>query len=261
MPTAYTPTPRDKLRALVDRAEQMAYLIKATPAERERAKREAEIQAAAEKYFGVLSGVFGKTFETSPPNDPEAAIVIMRMAQAEEARAALIAELQGVFAAAYISGATGAVAEVGLALTAGFNAEAARWARDRAGELITEIDATTLEVVRKAVERFVTTPGATLQDIIDRLPFGEARARLIGITESTAAFAEGNQSAANALAKKYPDVAVVKTWLTNNDDRVCSICAPLDGAQVAYNSAFPGGIDNPPAHPGCRCSTSYRTDL
>ena len=260
------PTPRAiarrNLRAII--GEVLLLLspaYKLTAREKAAAKREAEIQAAMGRYFSSLSGVFGASFENDPPRDFDAVGVLERNADAKAARALLVDELERILAGGFAGGATATVAEIGLELATGFNPLAAEWAKNAAGTLISEIDDTTLRIVREAVEYFVTTPGSTLGDIISRLPFSEERARMIGITESTAAFAEGNQAAADALAKKYPDVSVVKTWLTNNDDRVCDICGPLDGVQVPHDSPFPGGIDNPPAHPNCRCSTSYRTNL
>ncbi len=45
-----------------------------------------------------------------------------------------------------------------------------------------------------------------------------------------------------------------KEWIVTPDDRLCQICAPLDGEIVPINKQFSIGVDAPPAHPRCRCS-------
>lgn len=140
------------------------------------------------------------------------------------------------------------------------NAEAAAWARKYVGELIKDIDRTTLDAVRTAVQNFVQTPGMTLGDVMNALPFDPVRAEMIAVTEVTRAYAQGQKMAGETLKEKYPDVEVVKTWFTNNDDLVCPICAPLDGMTVPMDDDFPD-IDMPPAHPRCRCWIDYRTNI
>jgi len=44
-----------------------------------------------------------------------------------------------------------------------------------------------------------------------------------------------------------------KEWIVTPDDRLCPICAPLDGAQTEINRTFDGGLE-PPAHTLCRCT-------
>jgi len=39
------------------------------------------------------------------------------------------------------------------------------------------------------------------------------------------------------------------------DDRLCPICAPLDGLTAGLEESFEGGFMRPPdPHPNCRCS-------
>jgi hypothetical protein len=52
-----------------------------------------------------------------------------------------------------------------------------------------------------------------------------------------------------------------KTWFTNNDDRVCDICGPMEGEEVASDESFSSGDDAPPAHVNCRCWVDYNTNL
>ena len=147
------------------------------------------------------------------------------------------------------------------------NEQALDFARNYSYELINKnkggIDATTRDRVSNAISRFIETPGYTLRDISRDLEpiFGLERARQIAITETTRAFAEGNKLAGEELAKEYPDVKVIKTWFTNNDDRLCDICLLNDGEDVELHEAFPSGDDAPPAHVGCRCWMTTSTKI
>jgi SPP1 gp7 family putative phage head morphogenesis protein len=147
------------------------------------------------------------------------------------------------------------------------NDRALDWAQTYSYELIGKatggIDATTRNVVSNVISRFVDTPGFTIGDAINQLSetFGETRARMIAVTEITRAYAQGNQIAGEELKKEFPDVKVVKTWFTNNDDRVCDICGPLDGVEVSIDDQFPGGFDFPPGHVNCRCFVQTRTRI
>jgi hypothetical protein len=141
------------------------------------------------------------------------------------------------------------------------NREAAAAARKYTYDLIQDLTATSRDALRDVISAFVETPGMTLGDVIERLPFDEQRAALIATTEITRAYATGQAEAGAALKEQYPDVRVVKTWFTNNDDRVCPICGPLNGEEVDEDEEFAGEFDGPPGHPGCRCWVSYRTRI
>jgi SPP1 gp7 family putative phage head morphogenesis protein len=141
------------------------------------------------------------------------------------------------------------------------NAEAAKWARDYVYNLVRDINETTQKALQKAIGLFVETPGMILRDIMNLLPFDEARAAKIAITETTRVYAQGNQMAGEALKREYPDLRVIKTWFTNNDDRVCEICGPLEGKVVDIDSDFADNVNNPPAHVNCRCWTQARTKI
>ncbi|EKE07885.1 MAG: minor head protein, partial [uncultured bacterium] len=74
------------------------------------------------------------------------------------------------------------------------------------------------------------------------------RARLIAMTETTRAYAQGNRTMWGASG-----VTDGMEWRTGQDDIVCLICRPLAGKKTTLDGTFPGGRDVPPAHPGCRC--------
>ena len=141
------------------------------------------------------------------------------------------------------------------------NKGAVDWARKYAGQLVKEIDSTTREVIQSSVAAFANTPGMTLADAMAMMPFDTERAQRIAITETTRAYATANILAGQQLKAENPDLKVTKTWFTNNDDRVCDICGPLDGKEVEIDESFDGENDQPPAHPNCRCWTSTGTRI
>jgi hypothetical protein len=104
-------------------------------------------------------------------------------------------------------------------------------------------------LLRKELTNFVTVSGYNMGMLTKGLEpgFGD-NATIIASTESTRAYSEGNLT-----AWKESGVAEGKRWNTNNDGLVCAICQPLDNKVVPLEGEFPGGLDGPFAHPGCRC--------
>lgn len=102
---------------------------------------------------------------------------------------------------------------------AAVNADAAAWARNYVGGLITRVTETTRGAVREAVAAWVET-GAKLSDLVKVLEptFGKQRAELIAATEVTRAFDEAND-------------------------------------RVRQRIGLPATEMKAPAHPGCRCAT------
>jgi hypothetical protein len=57
------------------------------------------------------------------------------------------------------------------------------------------------------------------------------------------------------------DRDVEKVWITNRDDRVCTICRPLERTALSLDESFESGDfvgESPPAHIGCRCVLAYK---
>lgn len=133
------------------------------------------------------------------------------------------------------------------------NTDVLKWAMMYAYELIRGINTTTRQIVAAEVEYFINN-SLTINEMRDRLvsatggAFSPARARRIAVTETTRAYAQGNMA-----AWRRGKVVKGKEWYTSVDSRVCRFCAPLHGVVVPLDDTFPGGIDGPPAHPGCRC--------
>ena len=179
----------------------------------------------------------------------------------------LLALFLPLLSEAAIDGAStleGEVEELGLMLDWTLpNAKAVEWARKYSGKLIKGINTTTKEGVRRALAAWLDTPGSAMSDLFSTLDgmfaFGQSRAQMIGVTEVTRAYFEGNQAAARATEAEGL-VKWKKTWQTNNDALVCvALCAPLHGKSViGTDKEFPDGAgQGPPRHPRCRCWTTY----
>lgn len=87
--------------------------------------------------------------------------------------------------------------------------------------------------------------------------FGEPRADVIAITETTGALSEAELESANiATTAAGSGLIVDARWFTADDERVCPVCEPLHNtAYAVFSIYFPGG---PPAHPRCRCRLEWR---
>ena len=93
------------------------------------------------------------------------------------------------------------------------------------------------------------------------------RSKSIGATETTRAVSNGrnwsfrywqrakNTSEIDFNGKRLPAREVFPVWETEDDDRVCPICGPLDGKPAEQWGIFSEG---PPAHPICRCDVGFK---
>ena len=81
------------------------------------------------------------------------------------------------------------------------------------------------------------------------------RAIGIGITETTSGITAGETSGAE-MYRRETGRLLLPYWLTENDERVCKICGPLDNQPSTFwRHRFAWG---PPAHPRCRCRLEWR---
>jgi SPP1 gp7 family putative phage head morphogenesis protein len=127
------------------------------------------------------------------------------------------------------------------------NKDALHFARTYRYDLIKKITDTTRETVIRAITDWINE-GSPLDALTARLEpiFGDVRAEMIAITETTRAYAQGNQ-----IAWESTGVVGSVRWQTANDDLVCPICGPLNNTEIGI-----GDKDAmPPAHPRCRCWT------
>lgn len=237
----------------------------AEPGRERKLRAEARLARAVKHYLqaqrarvGMVAQMVG-AYKALPPGVAEQIEQALLNAQDNDAAIAAVARvLEGVAGDGVDMFADEAGFDVDWELV---NDKAAKWARKQAGALIADINATTLKLVRNSIGAYIDTPGMTLGDVVKRLgkTFDVRRALRVAVTEVTRAYAEANQIAADELAKEWPSVQVVKEWHTNNDDRVCPLCGPLDGRQVGPGESF-GEFENPPAHPNCRCWVTHRTE-
>lgn len=172
------------------------------------------------------------------------------------------AELHRLFNSAYQDG-------VGLfrdTATIGFdysliNENALSWAHKNSLELVKGIDDTTRSTIRTAISNFVETPGMTVGDVVNQLPFDTGRAFNVARTEITRTYSQAELQSGKDVKKEYPDVRVTKTWDAALNERTCDICGELHGMEIDIDDVFPGGYDAPPAHPNCVCNLRTRTRI
>ena len=87
------------------------------------------------------------------------------------------------------------------------------------------------------------------------------RARNIARTETSAAWNRGMRESIEAGIASG-DIAgdvVAKRWWVTDDERLCELCAPLDGMVVLMDEEFAPGVTEPPLHPSDRCVCQYLT--
>lgn len=77
------------------------------------------------------------------------------------------------------------------------------------------------------------------------------------VTEMTHAASLGVRAAIGQMQPFFP---MRKQWDASLDRKTCGMCAGLDRTVVDASETFPGGIDQPPAHPFCRCSITPFVD-
>lgn len=178
------------------------------------------------------------------------------------------AELHRLFSTAFISGVN--MYDVGSLFSLDysvFNEKAFAWAHKNSLDLIKGrgkekgIDEVTKDTIRAAIGSFVETPGMTIGDVVNQLPFDTKRAFSIARTEITRTYSQAELQAGKETKKEYSDVRVTKTWESALNERTCEICGGLHGVEVDIDEDFPGGYQAPPAHPWCDCGISVRTRI
>ena len=135
---------------------------------------------------------------------------------------AVLAALQGG-ASVGVDAAIAELEALGIGVDWTLVNEAARnWARDYAYSLVNDINETSRRILQQEVSQWVAS-GEHFDRLKEALAdtFGERRARVIAMTETTRAYAEGN----------------IATW-------------------KASGMADYAPATKPPAHPNCRCSLS-----
>lgn len=123
-------------------------------------------------------------------------------------------------------------------------------------EYLSGIEGTTRRAVERAVTLYRAQPGMTVGDLSQVLEgaFSPRRAELIAVTSITEAASQATSVYQAQL--KAAGIASERVWRTNNDERTCAICGPLNGkSEQAWVDRFPKGA---PAHLRCRCVTTLK---
>ena len=167
----------------------------------------------------------------------------MTTPQSEQEYEELIIALALLYYFALYQGANGGAEQVGETIE--IDEGLMLYAFSYVDELMRSVNETTINKASKILSEW---DGVDRDELNARLEtvFSDARAQSIAITETTRAYQLGSIAAWAALGLALEGVQ----WHTQQDDRVCPICSPRNG------QVFEVGVDNPPAHPGCRCWTS-----
>jgi hypothetical protein len=135
------------------------------------------------------------------------------------------------------------------------NTRAADYAKDRSADLVTQIDESTRDMLRRKIADGIAA-GAMREDIIDSIMdsdiFSESRATLIADTE--VAMANGQGGLAGYKEAKAAGVKLKKVWVCDSDP--CPICEENENAgEIDVSDSFPSGDDAEIAHINCLCHT------
>jgi len=173
----------------------------------------------------------------------------------DELRAAVLPELSSLV----LDNALRTSVETGISFDpAIINQEALRWAREFSTGWAQGLSETTRKQLQEAMAAFVQTPGMTQGDVESLIEpaFGRVRAEMIASTETTRAYSMATNNVQDLMRREVPDLVTTRVNNTMQDELVCVICGPLEGAP---EDEWPSP-DGPPWHPRCRCSTSIRFD-
>jgi SPP1 gp7 family putative phage head morphogenesis protein len=221
--------------------------------------------AALNHRAGVLSGRLRESPGDLLPPDWEALFALIATD-----RVLFALPLEEAIEAALLAGGGHATAD--LAVDVAFdlaNPRAAAYLEAHAAEAVTAINEATRAELRQVIaagvregqsydqiartirERFAgfSTPAPQLHI--------RSRAHLVAVTESAAAYEQGNRAVADQL--QAAGLQMEKSWLTVNDERVDPDCADNEGAGwIPLADTFPAGASEPPQHPACRCTSLQR---
>lgn len=143
------------------------------------------------------------------------------------------------------------IAEVTKDQLSQVNEGAVRYAKQRAAELVTQLEDSTRELLRASVAQGLEEGWSNdrlAAELEGAYAFSPERAEMIARTETAYADVQGNLEGYRASG-----VVSGKEWIIAQDE-FCDECNDLNGVVVGLNESFPGdGGDGPPLHPNCRC--------
>lgn len=138
---------------------------------------------------------------------------------------------------------------VGLGIGEQVNIEAERWANRHALRMAKGLNKTTRQLAKQRIAVWLRT-GQDKQALVDSLSeiiSPTWRAEMIAQTEITRAYGE----ASRIVGERTEGVKTLR-WGVFRDERLCPVCAPLEGVKQGKDGTF-NGFRSPPAHPRCRC--------
>ncbi len=80
------------------------------------------------------------------------------------------------------------------------------------------------------------------------------RAETIARTETINAAAEGQRKLWENAASGGSLGGFERTWIVTEDDRLCPLCAAMEGQRAPIGGTYPNGSSGPTLHPRCRCA-------
>ena len=131
------------------------------------------------------------------------------------------------------------------------------WSKSMSLDLVKGITETSRKFSTDAIAEWIESgePLGKLTQALEPM-FGPVRAEMIGSTEVTRAYAEGNRA-----AWRISGVVGGRRWNTAVDELVCEVCGPLHNETALLGSPFVhpetgAEYSDPPSHPRCRCWTT-----
>ncbi len=230
--------------------------LKAVPAARTAAER--ALRAKVAEALALYRKKIEQAIMNGEPIDWQAFMAELRKAIQPELTALMTQT------ALRTSGSVGVGFDPGI-----INLDAARWARQYTYELVTRLTDTTKQLVSEVIATYIETPGLTHGDIVQLLEpaFGPVRAEMIATTEATRAYSQATNETQKLVNES--GLPMIRHWQTNNDEKVCGICGPLNDApedkwqEILDKEDIKLDIDimnGPPAHVNCRCALGLDID-
>nr|ASV43912.1 hypothetical protein [Hot spring virus BHS1] len=179
--------------------------------------------------------------------------------------------IQSVLAAIYVESAQQTLLNVPKSLRIDWrvaNKPAADWAESYTFHLVSQINKTSRERLRRYVSDFFRIEGTTVADLRGQISelFGPTRAEIIATTEVTRAAAQGDIGIINEIEQANPKIQMVPYWDTSMDELVCPVCGNglqgvqgwMVGGQPFFRSRDGRTYGAPPdPHPRCRCGLRW----
>jgi hypothetical protein len=140
------------------------------------------------------------------------------------------------------------------------NQLALEYARERAAELVTDIEETTRGRLKELIVSTLSD-GASPADLGEDIwsssaDFSEERADTIAQNELATA-----QGEAGVRAARETGLSLKKKWIRGNEVADCDICDPnAEAGWIDIDEDFPSGDDTVPGHPHCVCDVVFSTE-